>query len=77
LADGAVELSRLGLWQSFGLLVAGAGAEHARSVEGVEELGDGDGGGSGKIGQPFRIDLKPVKDIEKFMGEERVYIDNY
>ena len=42
----------------------------------VEELSDGDGSGSVKIGQPFEVDLKPAKDLEKFRGEEAVYTDN-
>jgi hypothetical protein len=50
--------------------------ERTRSGARAEELGDGDGGGGGKIGQPFGVDLKPVKDLEKFRGEEAIYVDN-
>jgi hypothetical protein len=59
-----VELSGLGLRQSSRLSVVGARAE---------DLGDGDGGGREKIGQPFGVDLKPAKDLEKF-GREEGYI---
>ena len=54
----------------------GHSSERARSGARAEELGDGDGGGNGKIGQPFEVDLKPAKDLEKFRGEEAVYTDN-
>ena len=83
LDDGAAELGFMAPWQmarwssrgwGYGSAPSsqwrGQAPEHARSGAGVEELGDGDGGGGGKIRQPFGVELKRLKDLEKIGWEE-------
>ena len=40
---------------------------------GAEELDDGDGSGGGKIRQPFGVQLKRPKDLEKIGGWRSIY----